>query len=53
MRTLKSTILFLLMSVMFMQKLQAQMFTAPYQAVNYQKVISNGLTLDGVDDYVQ
>ena len=53
MRTLKFTIFFLLMSVMFMQQLQAQMFTAPYQAVNYQKVISNGLTLDGVDDYVQ
>ena len=52
MRTLKSTILFLLMSVMFMQQLQAQMFTAPYQAVNYQKVISNGLNFDGTDDYI-
>ena len=51
MRTLKFTILFI--SVLFIQQLQAQMFTAPYQAVNYQKVVSNGLTLDGVDDYVQ
>ena len=51
MRTLKFTLLFI--CVLCMQQLQAQMFTAPYQAVNYQKVISNGLTLDGVDDYVQ
>ena len=51
MRTLKFTILFI--CVFFTQQLLAQMFTAPYQAVNYQKVISNGLTLDGVDDYVQ
>jgi hypothetical protein len=51
MRTFKFTILFI--CVFFTQQLRAQMFTAPYQAVNYQKVISNGLTLDGVDDYVQ
>jgi hypothetical protein len=51
MNTLKISIL--LICVLSMQQLCAQMFTAPYQAVNYQKVISNGLTLDGVDDYVQ
>ena len=34
-------------------QLRAQMFTAPYQAANYQKIISNGLALDGVNDYIQ
>jgi len=51
MKTLKITILFI--CVLYTQLLRAQMFTSPFQAVNYQKVISNGLTLDGVDDYVQ
>ena len=52
MRTLKLTILFLLMSTIFMQQLAAQIFTTPFQAVNYQRVISNGLNFDGVDDYI-
>lgn len=52
MRTLKSTIFFLLMSVMFMEQLHAQMFTSPYQAVNYQRVISNGLNFDGTNDHI-
>ena len=51
MKKLKNIIL--LIGVLCIQQLRAQMFTTPYQAVNYQKVISNGLTLDGVDDYVQ
>ncbi len=51
MRRFKFT--YLLICVLLTQHLHAQMFTAPYQAVNYQKIVSNGLALDGVDDYVQ
>lgn len=51
MRAVKFCIL--LLGIFFTVSLHAQFFTAPYQALNYQKVVSNGLTLDGVDDYVQ
>lgn len=40
------------MCVLFMQQLRAQMFTTAYQAVNYQKVFSNGINFDGTDDYI-
>lgn len=50
MRNLKFTILFI--CVLLTQQMRAQMFTVPYQAVNYQKVVSNGLNFDGTDDYI-
>lgn len=50
MKTLKCT--FLLACLMFTQLVSAQMFTMPYQAVNYQKIVSNGLNFDGTDDYI-
>ncbi len=50
MKKLKITILFI--CVFFTQQLRTQIFTAPYQAVNYQKVVSNGLHFDGTDDYI-
>jgi len=42
----------LLICVYLSTQLQAQMFTTPFQAASYQKVISNGIHLDGVDDYI-
>jgi hypothetical protein len=50
MRTLKFTFLFI--CVLLTQQLRAQMFTAPFQAIPYQKVISNGLNFDGTNDFV-
>ena len=50
MRTLKFTVLFI--CVLLTQQLRAQMFTSPFQAVNYQKVISNGLNFDGTNDFI-
>ena len=50
MRTLKFIILFI--CVLLTQQLRAQMFTSPFQAVNYQKVISNGLNFDGTNDFI-
>ena len=49
-RRLKFIILFICVS--FIQELRAQMFTTAYQAVNYQKVFSNGINFDGTDDYI-
>ena len=45
-------IILLLVCVYLTTQLSAQMFTTPYQAVNYQKIISNGIHLDGTDDYI-
>ena len=50
MKILRFTFLFI--CVLFTHYLRAQMFTTPYQAVNYQKVISNGLNFDGTNDYI-
>ena len=50
MRTFKFN--YLLVCVFLTQNLYAQIFTTPYQAVNYQKIISNGIHLDGTDDYI-
>lgn len=50
MRTLKCTIFFI--CVLVTLQLRAQMFTAPFQAVPYQKIISNGLHFDGTNDYI-
>ena len=50
MRTLKFTFLFI--CVLVTLQLRAQMFTAPFQAVPYQKIISNGLNFDGTNDYI-
>ena len=50
MKVLKFT--FLLFGVLCTLHLHAQMFTTPFQAASYQKVISNGIHLDGTDDYI-
>ena len=50
MKALRFTILFIY--VFFTLQLHAQIFTTPYQAGNFQKVISNGIHFDGVNDYI-
>jgi hypothetical protein len=50
MKVLKFTFLFF--GVLCTLHLHAQMFTTPFQATNYQKVVSNGIHLDGTDDYI-